>query len=170
MGNSSALALRICRHVERKLGMATPKTRQIIHISETTECLGSGSYGRVYKVDDTHVVKIPASHYLCAYDAKAARIELLIREIIGSTDPDALPVDELVLVVMVNGLVVEGMIKKFIPNRLDDDEFYDIRRNLLKRNPLLAWDIRLPNVRKDDDDRVWIVDTSADVYRVTSYL
>ena len=124
---------------------------RVIRVSEDG-FIGRGSYGRVYRINEHQVVKTTYS------------IGDVIREELGSREPDACRVDEIVRVVEPNGFVRWGVVKPYVPIELPDDWFYsdcgrEQREWLQLRNPKLAWDMKPNNCRFMPDGQLVIIDT-----------
>lgn len=134
---------------------------RIIHISPEMQ-VGTGSYGNVYRVSQTEVVKVMHEHrneHICSNYMREHHA-LMEREIEGSFQPDATPVLDIVKVVMPDGKETIGLLKPFIPYPINGHLWSLIKDRLRERNPLLAWDLSSFQVRLDDDGRPWIVDTA----------
>jgi hypothetical protein len=125
--------------------------RRKIKIKEN-QYIGSGDYGIVYRISKTKVVKVP--HYYRMHVAE----KLIKDEIRGSkTQKFALPVLEVVDVIMPDGDIRPGIIRRYVPFIISPVDF----EIFLKENKSLkrSWDARRVNFRKDSKGKFWRVDT-----------
>lgn len=115
--------------------------------------VGEGSYGIVYMLEPTKVVKVFWSGY-----SKRKQKLLLKDEIEGSKRPGALPVLETIKVLETDGTETEGLVKKFIPHKLSEEEFDAFLTHRLHR----TFDDRCCNYRKDEDGTIYKIDTQTE--------
>jgi hypothetical protein len=134
---------------------------RLIRVTKEHRLVGAGSFGRVYRINKTQVLKV----------FRYSEIEYLLREIAGSYQRDGLDIDEVVRVKFDDSCYEEktifwGCIKRYIPGTIDNATFNKYYVDILKkRNPRIRDDIRVDNVRIDHDSRPIIVDTGVYIRR-----
>ncbi len=122
--------------------------------------IGNGCYSTVFKISESLIVKA------FGYNNNYSFSELLAAdEIHGSkVYNNALPVLEEVIVVLPNGQETVGLVKTYIPFPLTYDEFYAARdKGLIE----IFWDNHINNFRKDEDGKIWLIDTQVDPISIT---
>ena len=121
--------------------------RKIKVISE--QWIGEGSYGTVYRISPRKVVK--------AF-FRDPRMEAYVKDEIRGSKlyKAALPILEVVTVVLPDDEETVGLVKRYIPNGVSYNELRAALRNKLIN---YGWDVRTDNYRKDNKGRIWRIDT-----------
>lgn len=120
--------------------------------------IGSGVTGRVYRLSKDYIVKV----YCNArgwYNRENSDLIALTQELdAGLSSQWVLPVEEIVIAKVRNTLYY-GAIKKFVEWHCS---WTEIRRFGDKLPYKLQWDLHGGNVRKDNEGRLWLIDSHDD--------
>jgi hypothetical protein len=111
--------------------------------------IDSGSYGAVYRISKTKVVKAFFNH---PYMEEIIRDEIRGSKLFKA----ALPILEVVTVVLPDDKETVGLIKRYIPYSVTNKEMLEATR---KKEITYSWDRRADNFRKDKKGRIWMIDT-----------
>jgi len=125
------------------------KKRKVVHVGEQ---IGNGGYQQAYRVSQRRIVKIPK---LCYNDKQAKHI--LDNEIAGSKHLlNALPVLDVVDVVLPDGQVRQGTLRRYIPL---EAKYKEVENLFKKAGVPEQWDSSGTNFRKDTRGKLWRTDT-----------
>jgi hypothetical protein len=115
--------------------------------------VGKGAFAEVYFLSETRVVKV-----FSGWNKRYAK-GLIKDEIKGSKCVDCTPVIRKVKVIDETGQENIGLVKKYIPHRCT----YEEMRNFKYKYPDYM-DVHIENVRKDDNGKIWMIDTQSCSY------
>jgi len=125
------------------------KKRRVI---KTDKPIGEGSYQVAYRVSSRRIVKVARD----IYDDEQAKT-ILQNEIEGSkTLLNALPVLDVVDVVLPSGKIRQGTLRKYVENNVKDSE---IDRMFKRASSFHDWDSYSNNYKKDTSGKIWRIDT-----------
>ena len=124
------------------------KNLRRIRVRENQQ-IGEGSFGIIYRISKTKIVK---AFYRKSFNEQFARDEVRGSKLFKG----ALPILEVVIVILPNKRETIGLIKKYIPHSISSFELLQaIHRKEVNRN----WDSNPRNFRKDDKGKIWRIDT-----------
>lgn len=145
-----------------KIPSKLPKNPRIIEINaEKHKQIGSGCFGRVYRLTPRKVVKV--------FYSKIPKY-VISSEIKGSKASEhALPVLKVVKVKIKEkeGKEYWGLIKRYIPFECNYKEADKVKDLLMKEDTddtnFLACDCHTGNIRKDSNGKLWLIDTQLEI-------
>lgn len=113
------------------------------------QCIGYGSFGTVYKISPRKVVK--------AF-FRDPRMEAYVKDEIRGSKlfKAALPILEVVTVILPDNTETVGLVKRYIPNSVSYEEMLEATR---KKEITYSWDRKADNFRKDKKGKIWMIDT-----------
>ena len=136
--------------------MKIPKRPRKIRATLAQE-IGEGCSGRVFRISPRRVVKI-------FFGDPPEQKDLVLDEIEGSKlSKHALPILEIVKVKVRNRTML-GIIKRYIPHDVEEEEASTLRQQLYEETDELSWDCYSDNVKKDSRGRLWLIDTQTEAF------
>ena len=126
----------------------TAKRRIKVTKKQWIDC---GSYNDIYRISPRRIVKVP-KHYFIKIAEK-----MILDEIRGSKiQKFALPILDIVDVELPDGLVIPGILRRYIPNEYSYAKWRKLEN---QHNLMNSWDARPVNFRYDSKGTPWRVDT-----------
>jgi hypothetical protein len=133
------------------------KRRSIMEYIDVTdlEFIGSGVTGQVYKLSQDKVIKVYCNASTWYYEKDSDLIALTEEIDAGLKSKWVLPVEDAVIAKIYDEYY-HAAIKKYIPNRCSWKEINKMYSRLPED---LSWDLHDDNVRKDENGRLWLIDS-----------